>query len=66
MDVESVKRRLADIKASAGDDEGAHVMEDTLHRDVLMAIRDHDCDDPAGCAGEAIKSGEIQFSRWCA
>ncbi len=63
---EHVIQRVADIAASAGDDEGAHGMEDKLHQDVLQAIAMGTCDDPVGCATEALKTLSIDFARWCA
>lgn len=46
------------------DDETAHVREDELRAEVLRAIADDDCDDPAGCARAALKTEALDFSRW--
>ena len=66
MTVEEVKKRVAEIEAMKNDDEGAHIAEDALHQDVLYAIAGGRCDDPRGCANEALRTKEIEFSRWCA
>ena len=65
LTVEDVKKRLSDIGATKSD-EGAHVLEDRLYEDVLRAIADGQCSDPAGCAREALKSNDFDFSRWYA
>lgn len=49
----------------AGDDEAAHSEEDKLHRDVLFAIA-LGAADPSELAAEALKTGAIEFARWCA
>lgn len=66
MTVDEVKKRVAEIASFKSDDETAHSAEDDLHQEVLAAIRDGKCDDPAACAGEALKTIEIDFCRWCA
>lgn len=48
------------------DDENAHGEEDRLHQHVLLDIAQGTCEDPAGCAAEALKTLEIDFARWCA
>ncbi len=64
---EIVIKRVERIRElSLYDDEGAHSREDDLHQEVLAAIRDGECDDPAACAGEALKTLAIEFHRWCA
>lgn len=65
MNIETVKARVAEMVAMKADDEQAHSEEDALHQDVLRAIADGRCDDPAACAREALKTTEIDFSRWC-
>lgn len=66
MTVEQVRERVAEIEASVGDDETAHGMEDRLYLDLLRAIAEGRCADPAACAAEAIKADELDFARWCA
>lgn len=68
MTVEDVQRRLATIRTYAlkGDHEAAHSCEDSLNEDVLLAIADGRCVDPAGVAREALRSSDIEFNRWCA
>jgi len=41
-------------------------MEDSLHQDVLAAIGNGTCDDPAACARAALITLGIDFARWCA
>ena len=67
MTVEEVEKRVADIEAGKGDDEGAHAAEDDLWEAVLKAIASNQ---PSGyphmLAAAALKTREIDFSRWCA
>ncbi len=56
-------KKVADLR---GDSEAAHGAEDDLHQEVLRAIADGICDDPAACARGALATLEIKFSRWCA
>ena len=67
MNVEDVRKKVAEISAvSDEDDEQAHLSEDELYQEVMEAIANGECDDPAGCAKEALKTLDIDFSRWCA
>jgi len=66
LTVDQVKERVAKIVQIRSDDEAAHSEEDLLHFEVLQAIADGNCEDPAACAREALKTEEIEFSRWCA
>lgn len=66
MTPEDVRKEVAQIKYRAGDDEAAHSMEDKLHQDVLLAIAEGRCADPAACAREALATRSIEFSRWYA
>lgn len=66
MTVEEIERRVEAIRDSAGDDEVAHGMEDRLRHDVLEAIANRKCDDPAECAGAVLRTTDIDFQRWCA
>lgn len=61
-----VLKRVDAIRAAAGDDEGAHIMDDDLRDDLLMAIANGECDNPAACARAALATNEIGFSRWYA
>lgn len=62
MTVEEVRERLAIIRREADDDERAHALEDELHQDVLHYI----ASTGNSIAIEALKSLDIEFSRWCA
>lgn len=64
--VDYVKELVAEIAAMTDDSEKAHGQEDDLHQVVLAAIRDGQCDDPTGCAREALMTLDLDFSRWCA
>jgi hypothetical protein len=66
MNPETVKARLADIEKVKDDDEMAHSSEDSLHEEVLSAIANGTCENPAECARLALTSSLIEFSRWCA
>ena len=61
-----VRDRVEQIRLSAGDDEAAHSMEDSLREDLLQAIAHGTCEDPRECAIEALKTNAIEFERWCA
>lgn len=63
--VEKVRALVADIAAEARDDEAAHCDEDSLHQAVLYAIS-QGAPNAAELAEEALKTGEIEFFRWCA
>jgi hypothetical protein len=66
MTVEEIEDRVAMIADAAGDPEDAHEKEDRLFRDVLRAITERECADPAACAAAALRSCAIPFPRWCA
>lgn len=63
-----IEIRLSDIRASHGDDEAAHGMEDDLYRDFLIALQNGlvPAPDVAELAGLILTSTEIKFARWCA
>lgn len=65
MNVDEIKKRVQKIREMSDDDESAHSAEDALYTSVLYAIA-NGADDPAELAREAIKAGDISFSRWCA
>lgn len=62
--LEEIHKEVQRIRAISGDDEAAHVAEDTLHLDVLRYYAEGGTD-PA-FAKEAMKTAKIKFSRWCA
>jgi len=66
LTVADVAAAVAKIERVRGDDEAAHGREDDLHQRVLRHIADETCDDPRGCAAEALKTLKIKFARWCA
>ena len=66
MTTSDIRARLANIDKSKGDSEVAHGMQDKLWEDVLRAIADGNCVFPQGCAAEALKVLDIDFSRWTA
>lgn len=66
MNVQWVKEKISEIKKVRRDPEAAHCLEDSLHEDVLEAIAAGSCDDPVGCAKEALMTRDISFPRWCA
>ncbi len=67
MTIDEIKRRVEQIiSVSRGDDEMAHTLEDRLHRDVLTAIATFNCGSPHECAKEALRTMDINFSRYCA
>lgn len=60
-------RVLIDLMQQAGDDdEWLHGAEDKLHQWLLEAIAAGSCNDPEGCAKEALRTKQLYFARWCA
>lgn len=66
MTVDEIEMRVGEIRAMDGDPERAHSNEDDLHQQVLAAIANGECADPAECAKAALETLEIKFARWCA
>lgn len=65
MTTEDVAHRLAAIHAVQHDDEVAHGLADTLHRDVLAAIASG-APDASILAAAALRTETLDFARWCA
>lgn len=63
--VDAVNEAVTEIAACAGDDEGAHSYEDSIRDDVLRAIA-AGAPNAAELAAAVLKTGEIDFARWCA
>jgi len=66
MKLEDVSQRLTRIYNKRGDDERAHIDEDDLHQDVLSFIAS-ECttlEEARLLANEALKTRQIDFSRW--
>lgn len=66
MTINDVLAEVERIRIKAANDEIAHGMEDDLHQNVLRAIADGTCDDPAGCARAVLTTQDISFGRWYA
>jgi hypothetical protein len=65
MTPEDVIARVQAIKVR--DSEVAHGQEDDLHRDVLQWVADNCTDHNCSIlARQALKTCELDFSRWCA
>lgn len=66
MTEKDLRERLVTIEqyAQAGDHEAAHVKEDELFKDVLIAIA-LDPYNAKTLAFLALKSRAIEFRRWC-
>jgi hypothetical protein len=64
MNIKEIDERLMRIAAIASDHARAHEAEDELHEDVLLAIAEGRCEDPAACAAAALKSLDLEFCRW--
>jgi len=65
MKLEDVIDRVREIRRNQNDPERAHSMEDDLHRDVLKAIAEDDCEEPRVCAETALDTLYLDFPRWC-
>jgi 3-isopropylmalate dehydratase small subunit len=60
-----VSEKIVEIGNTVSDDEGrAHALEDELYRDVLIAIA-NGAGNSRELATEALKTAEIDFTRWC-
>lgn len=58
--------RVTAIRALKSDDEAAHAAEDSLYRDVLVAIAAGNAEEPVGVARIALGTQRIKFKRHCA
>lgn len=70
MTPEQVRAAVEDMKSRIRpngmcDDEALHSQEDSLWGEVLEAIA-NGAPDAAGLAREAIRTNDLDFSRWCA
>lgn len=65
MTVEEIDKRVQEIRNFANDDEVAHLKEDRLRDDVLVAIS-KGAPNAEELAYSVLKTGQIEFSRWCA
>lgn len=75
MDIQAVRKRVEAIKRELAkgekrnygpDHEELHILEDSLYEDILKAIAEGRCENQQECAAEALKVGELDFSRWYA
>ena len=64
--VRDVQARLEEIKRRQDFDDEAHALTDDLWADVLGAIAEGRCSDPAAVARAALLSEDFEFSRWYA
>ncbi|WP_459198739.1 hypothetical protein [Bacillus subtilis] len=64
MTREDVLNTVERIRKSAGDDEIAHSMEDSLYLNVLMAIATG-AENASELAEAALNTQDIDFQRWC-
>ena len=67
--LEAVRLTVAEMQLSCkgcGDHESLHAAEDDLYLSLLKAIAKGSCEDPQGCAKEALKTQKLKFERWCA
>ncbi len=60
--LEQVKANVEIIKGLSHDDEAARAEEDDLHQRVLRQL----AQEGSELAAEALKTLDINFSRWCA
>lgn len=61
-----VVERVEAVDKIAYDDEAAHRLEDQLWVAVLLHIARGKCYNPRRCSRVALKTQNINFSRWCA
>lgn len=65
MTHDEAKKRVQAIRDAKGDDEMAHSMEDQLYLDFVRHVASQEGPHRA-VAEEILKTGEIDFTRWCA
>ncbi len=70
MTVSDIRARVAAIEALGNDFERAHASEDALHQEVLafvaLGMEPGPGQEPFELAKEALKTQELDFSRYCA
>ena len=64
MQIAEIQRKVKKIESVKRDVEVAHLIEDKLFTDVLVAIASG-ADNPQELASEVLKSKEIDFPRLC-
>lgn len=63
---EWVTAQRLNIAKHSGDAERAHAYEDDLYERIIQSIADGQCEEPQVCCKIAIKTKDLNFSRWCA
>ena len=60
-------KEISNIRSNASDNEGAHVMEDSLHNRFIscVAFGMYDREEVIEVAKIVKASSEIDFTRWC-
>lgn len=70
MTPEQALHQVEKIRASAGDDEVAHGLEDDLYQAFVASIANTSPDQILGdlveTASIILTTGDVPFSRWCA
>lgn len=66
MTIDDVKRRIEALVILDRKEFGGkpHEAEDLIHQDVLRAIADGTAEDPRAMAAEALKTLELDLTRW--
>lgn len=67
MDISEIEGRIRAIKESVGDYEAAHVLEDELRLDFIIALSNGEClDNIETMAALVASTKDIGFPRYCA
>jgi len=66
MDLKEIQRRVKEIEENRWNDETAHSLEDTLHIAFIQHCATYGNDELSAMASEILKTGKIDFARWCA
>ena len=64
MNIDEIKKRVAEIDAIKDDPEKAHISERALMDDFIKHIADNGPADLAEMAKEVLKTWDIDFHRW--
>ena len=66
MTREGIAAVIADIRRLRCDPELAHAMEDELHVEFIRHVAESGYGELSELAAEVVKTGEVEFPRWCA
>ena len=66
MNLDEIKKHVAHIDTLKGDNEAAHCAEDALYAAFISYVAKAGTKELIAMAQEILKTGKIDFCRWCA